>query len=91
MFAASDLAAIGAMHALQMMGKTIPDDVAIVGFDDIAAASLSSPPLTTVRQNAREAGETLIDTLIEALEDCAAENRVLPVHLEVRGSSIRKA
>ena len=43
-FAACDVTAIGAMHALQMLGRSIPADVAIVGFDDIPAASLSSPP-----------------------------------------------
>ena len=58
-FAASDVAAIGAMHALQNAGRTIPQEIAIVGFDDIPAASLSSPRLTTVDQDARRAGEAL--------------------------------
>lgn len=86
-FAASDVAAIGAMHALQNMGRIVPDDVAIVGFDDIPAASLSSPPLTTVTQDARQAAEALIDTLIEAIETGEASNRLLPVRLTVRESS----
>ena len=60
-FAASDVAAIGAMHALQKVGRAVPADVAIVGFDDIPAASLSSPPLTTVTQDARQAGRSLIE------------------------------
>src|SRR6059058_142523 len=47
-FAASDVTAIGALQALQAMGRRVPNDVAIVGFDDIPSASLSSPPLTTV-------------------------------------------
>src|SRR6185369_16618300 len=66
-FAASDVAAIGAMHALQSIGRAVPE-VAVVGFDDIPSASLSSPPLTTVTQDARQAAEALIDTLIEAIE-----------------------
>ncbi len=85
-FAASDMAAIGAMHALQSIGRGVPE-VAVVGFDDIPAASLSSPPLTTVSQDARPAAEALIDTLIEAIETGEASNRVLPVHLTVRESS----
>ena len=86
---ASDLAAIGAMHALQSLGRSIPDEVAIVGFDDLPAASLASPPLSTVRQDARAAGEALIDALIESVEQGAATSRLLPVKLVVRESSGR--
>jgi DNA-binding LacI/PurR family transcriptional regulator len=86
-FAASDVAAIGAMHALQDAGRRIPDDVAIVGFDDLSSASLSSPPLTTVTQDAHRAGEALVDSIIEAIELGNTANRVLPVRLTVRESS----
>jgi len=86
-FAASDVAAIGAMHALQQAGRSVPQDVAIVGFDDIAVASLSSPPLTTVRQDARAAAEALVEALLRAIESGDAENRLLPVKLIVRESS----
>lgn len=86
-FAASDVAAIGAMHALQSAGRKIPDEVAIIGFDDIPAANLSSPRLTTVDQDAKRAGEALIEALIEAVEQGEAKNRLLPVQLKVRESS----
>ena len=86
-FAASDVTAIGAMHALQKLNRTIPHEVAIVGFDDIPAASLSSPPLSTVTQDARAAGEALVEALIEAIEVGAASSRLLPVRLTVRDSS----
>jgi DNA-binding LacI/PurR family transcriptional regulator len=89
-FAASDVTAIGAMHALQDMGRSVPDDVAVVGFDDIPAASLSSPPLTTVSQNAHQAGEALVDAIIEAVEHGGTAKRVLPVSLTVRESSVRR-
>src|SRR5215212_9386719 len=56
LFAASDVAAIGAMHALENAGRSVPADVAVVGFDDIPPASLSTPRLTTVTQDARRAG-----------------------------------
>ena len=86
-FAASDVTAIGAMHALQKLGRAIPQEVAIVGFDDIPAASLSSPPLSTVTQDARGAGEALVDALIEAIDAGTAKSCLLPVHLTVRESS----
>jgi DNA-binding LacI/PurR family transcriptional regulator len=87
-FASSDVAAIGAMHALQDLGRKVPEEIAIVGFDDIAAACLSSPPLTTVTQDARGAAEALIDTLLEAIETGHATDRVLPVRLTIRDSSV---
>ena len=86
-FAASDVTAIGAMHALQRLGRAIPSDVAVVGFDDIPAASLSSPPLSTVRQDPKAAGEALIEALIEAIEAGSAKSRLLPVRLTVREST----
>jgi DNA-binding LacI/PurR family transcriptional regulator len=86
-FAASDMAAIGAMHALQNLGRKIPDDVAIIGFDDIPAAGLSSPPLSTMRQDARGAGEALVDVLLRSIEGEQVSGRLLPVRLVVRGST----
>jgi DNA-binding LacI/PurR family transcriptional regulator len=86
-FAASDVAAIGAMHALQQAGRSVPE-TAVVGFDDIPAASLASPPLTTVTQDPRRAAEALIDTLVRSIETGTAEDQALPVRLTVRESSI---
>jgi DNA-binding LacI/PurR family transcriptional regulator len=86
-FAASDVAAIGAMHALQHAGRGVPE-TAVIGFDDIPAASLASPPLTTITQDARQAAEALVDALIGSIEGGLAEERVLPVRLTVRESSI---
>jgi DNA-binding LacI/PurR family transcriptional regulator len=88
-FAASDIAAIGAMHALQESGRSVPE-IAVVGFDDIPAANLSSPPLTTVTQDAHSAAEALIDTLIQSIETGSADDRALPVRLTVRQSSVSK-
>ena len=85
-FAVSDVTAIGAMHALQQIGRG-PPEIAIVGFDDIPAASLSSPPLTTVTQDTRQAAEALIDTLLQAIETGDAPDCLLPVRLTVRESS----
>jgi DNA-binding LacI/PurR family transcriptional regulator len=90
-FATSDVAAIGAMHALQARGYRVPTDVAVVGFDDIPAASLSNPRLTTVTQDSRRAAEMLIDTIVAAVETGEGRNSLLPVHLTVRESSVSPA
>jgi DNA-binding LacI/PurR family transcriptional regulator len=86
-FAASDVAAVGAMHALQHAGRKVPEEVAVVGFDDIPAASLSSPPLTTITQDAHHVAEALVDALIESIQTGSAKDRVLPVRLTVREST----
>ena len=86
-FAASDLIAIGAMRALSEAGKAVPADVAVVGFDDIPAASLTTPPLTTVMQDVRGAGEALIETLSGQIEGREPSLRKLPGKLIVRASS----
>lgn len=84
--AASDLIAIGAMQALQRRGYDVPRAVSVVGFDDIPAAQQASPPLTTVQQDARAAGERLVATLIDRIADRPVEPGLLPVHLKVRQS-----
>jgi DNA-binding LacI/PurR family transcriptional regulator len=84
--AASDLIAIGAMRVLQAAGKRIPEDVSVIGFDDIPAASSASPPLTTVMQDARLAGRTLVETLIGRIHDRLVGPAPLPTKLVVRKS-----
>jgi len=84
--AASDLIAIGAMRALQERNIEVPGRVSVVGFDDIPAASLASPPLTTVVQDTRSAGESLVDTLLKLVHDEPAAGVVLPTRLIVRKS-----
>lgn len=86
-FAASDLIAIGAMRALAEAGLKVPDDVAVMGFDDIPAASLTSPPLTTVQQDLIAAGELLVETLAEQIENRVSTNRVLAPRLMIRAST----
>jgi DNA-binding LacI/PurR family transcriptional regulator len=84
--AASDLIAIGALRALQEHRIDVPAAVSVVGFDDIPAASLTNPPLTTVMQDTRLAGEVLVDTLLRLVREEPAEGRVLPTRLVVRRS-----
>ena len=86
-FAASDLIAIGAMRALTEAGLRLPHDVAIIGFDDIPAANLTSPTLTTVMQDMKSAGELLVDALLRRLDDLPVERAVLPTRLIKRQST----
>ena len=86
-FAASDLIAIGALRALAEAGKRVPQDVAVIGFDDIPAASLTSPPLTTISQDLKSGGERLVESLLASFEDRAQPGAVIPARLVVRGST----
>ena len=85
-FAASDLIAIGALRALQDAKVDVPRQVAVVGFDDIPAASLTNPPLSTVMQDTRRAGELLVETLLRQIAGESAVNSVIPTRLVVRKS-----
>ncbi|RIQ22793.1 LacI family DNA-binding transcriptional regulator [Jiangella rhizosphaerae] len=68
LFCFSDLMAIGAMHALRLRGIRVPDDVAVVGFDDIEEASYSNPTLTTVRPAKDDIADLAVDLLVGRLE-----------------------
>ena len=86
LFCASDLIAIGAMRALVDAGRRVPEDVSLVGFDDQPAAALCNPPLTTVAQDTKRAGEALVDTLVRAIRGEPIESEVLTPRLVVRAS-----
>lgn len=87
-FAASDAMALGAMRALREAGKKIPDDVALVGFDDLPIAGRTEPPLTTVRQHIQRAGFVAAETLIDLItdKDKAPRHLILPTELVIRDS-----
>ncbi|QDA58275.1 LacI family DNA-binding transcriptional regulator [Thermomonas aquatica] len=86
-FAASDLIALGAMHALKEAGLRIPEDVAVVGFDGTPMARFSNPPLSTVVQDTSKAGELLVDTLLQLVRDQPAQSITMAPTLQVRASS----
>lgn len=79
-FAANDQMALGAMRALREHGLRIPEDVSIVGFDDVPEAAFFEPPLTTIQQNFALLGENSITYLVECIEnpDTPAERRLIP-------------
>jgi DNA-binding LacI/PurR family transcriptional regulator len=86
LFTASDLLAIGAMRALAEAGRRVPEDVAVVGFDDIPMASFVRPALTTVMQDTRLAGERLVASLLAQIAGEAVVSEFLPPKLVVRKS-----
>ncbi|MDE2183690.1 MAG: LacI family DNA-binding transcriptional regulator [Alphaproteobacteria bacterium] len=85
-FAASDLIAIGALGVLRDAGIDVPGEVSVVGFDDIPAACMVTPPLTTMQQDTRLAGEVLVNTLMKLMRGEDAEDTVLPTKLVIRES-----
>jgi LacI family transcriptional regulator len=68
-FAYNDIAAIGAIHALREGGLRVPEDVSVLGFDDIREAAFQSPPLTTVVQPMQIMGEIAAQTLIDRIDN----------------------
>jgi LacI family transcriptional regulator len=87
--AASDLMALAALQAIHDAGLQPGEDVAVVGFDDLEAAALAYPPLTTIRQDRQELGTLAAARAIELIEDpeAAPQATILPVELVVRGST----
>lgn len=88
--ACSDVFAINAMRALAEREQRVPADVAIVGFDDIPFAGLTTPPLSTVRQDYQAGARLLVDGLLQLLRGEAVESVVIPATLVVRDSSLRE-
>jgi LacI family transcriptional regulator len=88
-FAHNDLSAAGAMQALRESGRRVPDDIAVVGFDDVPAAAHTDPPLTTVRQPLRQMGAAAARMLLSQLNGAPIppEPNVIPTTLVIRGST----
>jgi DNA-binding LacI/PurR family transcriptional regulator len=86
LFAACDLIAIGALRALRDHGIEAPKQVAIVGFDDIHAASCTAPTLTTMHQDTEAAGELLVGNLLRLMQGQPVEHAIIPTRLIVRAS-----
>jgi alanine racemase len=85
-FAASDLIAIGAIRALNLRGVRVPEDIAVVGYDDIPVASFANPPLTTVKQNTRLAGEILVESVLKLIRGQEVSPQLIETQLIVRTS-----
>ncbi len=90
-FVASDMMAIGALRSLRQADRQVPQDIALVGFDDIPIASAIVPALTTVRQPIERMGSMAVEVLLSVLEDSSGEEAlaqriVLPTELVIRAS-----
>jgi DNA-binding LacI/PurR family transcriptional regulator len=90
-FAVTDLIAIGAIRALQEVGLRVPDDVGVVGFDDMPLAEYVTPGLTTVQQNARMAGDGLVEGIVNLIQGKPVTSEFMPPKLIVRDSCGAKA
>lgn len=90
LFAANNFLAIGALNALREAGVRVPEDIALVGFDDLPPALVTFPFLTVAAQPAHEMGRRAVRLLLDRLAGCAPAERqeiVLPTEIIVRGSS----
>ena len=87
-FVASDMMAVGAIRAIREANLHIPEDIALIGFDDIPGASKMDPPLTTVRQPVRSMGTLAVETLIDIIAHPGAEPRhiLIATELVIRSS-----
>jgi LacI family transcriptional regulator len=87
-FACNDLMAMGVLRAATEMGIRVPDDLALVGYDDIELASYTNPPLTTIKQPKVEMGLATLNILLSRIKDkqSAPQRALLPISLVVRGS-----
>lgn len=87
-FVASDLMALGALRAIREARLRVPEDMALVGFDDTPLAARTEPPLTVIRQPARQLGRLAAETLIEVIQDpdSSPQHLILPTELVIRAS-----
>ena len=87
-FASGDKLAIGAIDAIKDAGLRVPEDISVIGFDNIEIAKYVTPKLTTIRQNCQEIGKAAVDILIEQInkKEKLKINKVIPVELIERES-----
>jgi len=86
-FVGGDVMAVAILNVLRQAGRRVPEDVAVVGYDDLSIAAISQPALTTVRQNIPTAGRLLAENLIQYLQTGIVTNVCIPVELVVRQSA----
>lgn len=86
-FVNSDLMAISAIEAILNRGKRVPEDIAVVGYDDSSIAAYNNLPLTTIRQNIPMAGKLLAQNLVEYIKTGVVTNVTIPVELVTRKSA----
>jgi LacI family transcriptional regulator len=83
LLAYNDISAIGAIRAFEEAGFIVPEDISVVGFDDVPAAAFNHPSLTTVRQPLQRMGELAVEVLIARIEDRGVPQREVAVQPEI--------
>lgn len=86
-FVNSDLMAIAAMEAIRDAGRRVPEEIAVVGYDNLTIAEFTYPSLTTISQNVPKAGQMLAQNLLQYLESGIVSNVTMPVELVIRKSA----
>lgn len=86
-FAASDMIAMGMIRALTEAGRSVPDDVTVIGYDDVSLAAHATPALTTIRQNLAVAAQTILDLLFRRISGESAPSVRIPLELVQRQSA----
>jgi DNA-binding LacI/PurR family transcriptional regulator len=89
-FAASDAMAAGAMWAVQVLGRRVPEDVAVMGFDDSPIAAATQPPLSSVRQPIEEMGREMARLVLSlsTAGDQSPQQMILSPELALRASTV---
>ena len=89
-FAGDDILAIGALQAVNQSGLSVPEDISLIGMDDIYPATVTKPPLTTIAKQKYKIGRNAVELLlnrINSVQDVAVQNIALPCYLQRRGST----
>lgn len=86
-FCANDIVAVGALYECQRLGRRVPDDISIVGFDDLPLTQYVFPQLTSVRVPAAEMGDLAVQLLLDLIGGRRVRSRTLPTKIVVRGTT----
>ena len=84
---ASDLIALGVIQAMRQVGLRCPEDIAVTGYDNIPIAAFAEPALTTVQQDTKAAGVTLVEHILKQINDESTSDTLIPASLIIRDSS----
>jgi len=85
-FVTADIMAMGLINGLTALGWSIPDDISVIGFDDVPLATMCLPNITTVRQDITAKGTTAAEVVIEAVKGIPKRDTILPLHVVERDS-----
>ena len=87
-FCSNDLSALGFLNEIKRYGIKVPEDISIIGFDNIYASQYSTPPLTTIRQPIIEMGKAAAELLLTKIhnKDMISQGRIFPVNIIERDS-----